>query len=295
MSWLHQHLTLVVGWLVTFLSSVVTSVLLAPLVSHRLRRASESRDAHFAELKENLLEPMLQFVREHILPILDHQRGNVGISRKLLPRPSAGVMEDPTDYTEDFCVRDVAEAPIDPTLDAPDDKVGWVASKGPLYLDASQRHFHKVFKMWGDLTKELAQYHVSCITKAERLRSEIANASSLPEFRLDPNVPEWVNARSLALVILYRQLGLAHHRFVRPPEGHIERLVYKSSYTLAQGPPGEIARVVSRLDQLMKQTEALDGLKADAARIKSRALMLMTELESLLMMRKLRGKCKYLA
>ncbi len=45
----------------------------------------------------------------------------------------------------------------------------------------------------------------------------------------------------------------------------------------------------------MNQSGTLDSLKADAARIKSRALNVMTELESLLLTRRLLRKCKYLA
>ncbi len=284
------NLPTVIGWIV----AIGVTALLNPYISQRLRRASESRDAHLAELKKDLLEPMLRYIHEHVLPILEHRRGNVGVSRKLVTNPSAGVMASPTDYTETFCLRESGQAPIDPALDAPDGEAEWDLSKRPLYLDG-QHHFRKLFSEWDALMNELTDYHVSCIGYASELRSEIAKASSLPEFSLARGLQRWVSSTNLALVIFYRQFGLERHAFARSPEGQDERLTYKGSYTLAQGPTEELAKVILGLDQLARRRDTLDSLKADAERIKRRALNVMAELERLLLMRKLPGRCKYLA
>lgn len=294
-NWLHQNLPLVVGWLVTFLSSVVTSVVLAPIVSHRLRRSAESRDAHLAELKQKVLGPMLEYLRDHVIPILELKRGNLGIRGWFVRRP-AGVLESPSVYTQDFCVREATEPPIDAYRDFHEDTLAPPPLDGALLEDASAHHFQALIAKWKGLMSSFDKYNAACVSYAERLKSEIARASPLPKYDPALSGPPLVHTAPLALIVFYRQLELDTGQFSRAAAGeNVEALAYQASHWFAQGPPDEITKISTRLDDLIAQRETVERLIADANCVREDALKVRGEIDRLLLMRRLSGKCQYLA
>ncbi len=286
-----QNLPLVIGWLV-FISA---SALLAPFIAQRIRRSTEKRDEHLAELKNNLLNPMLAHLNDYILPILERRRGNVGIDRKFVRRQSAGLLEDPTVYVETICVRDASEPPIDPIMYPAQDATDIAPWMGALYDDAARHHFQNLCNAWEQLLKVVERYHQSCITYVEALRSEVLQVASLPELDIGGKQPHWVAAANFAVVLFYRQLDLYTAPLARVPEGNIERLTYKGAQTLVQGPSAEVTKYIAKADALIARSDMIDALRGEACQIGTRALRVKSELEELLLIRRLRGRCQYLA
>ncbi len=132
-----QNLPLIIGWLVF----IGASALLAPFITQRIRRTTEKRDEHLAELKRDVLKPMLNYLSEHVFPILEHRCGNVGVRREFTHKPLTGVMENPIVTVESFCSYEANEPPIDPFVDARGGPAPGGVCGGPLYDDARQHHF----------------------------------------------------------------------------------------------------------------------------------------------------------
>jgi len=59
-------------------------------------------DESFAELKRNVLQPMLAHLADEVIPILEHRLGNVGICEVRDPKPTASVMESSVIIREVF-------------------------------------------------------------------------------------------------------------------------------------------------------------------------------------------------
>ena len=256
---------------------------------------SKRLEAHLAHLKEELFRPMLVYLIENVMPILGQQCGNVGIERKVASRPSAGLLDDARTFTERFCFRRTVEPQIDPslypsehvTVDAP-----W--EEGALYDDARQNHFHDFVQSWEDFLRPFESYNKSCMKYAEALKSEILQASSLPELDIGERQPRWIYATSLALVIFYRQLGLDTIQFGRVPEGNIERLTYKRAYTLVQGATTEIDQCIAKADALLRRRNSIDSVISQAHNLEEDAFKLKRQIEGLLATQMLSGECSYI-
>lgn len=290
---LDRNLTFVIGWFVVLMATAI----LNPVISHRLRRTSEKRDEHLVELKQEVLQPILGYLSEHMTPILEHRRGNVGLSRRSVPQSSAGIMQVPTKYVESFRFQEASEPPItSPYLDRADDIGPVTVSQGPLYHDARRNHFRESLRKWEKLVASFQAYNVSCQEYVEKLRSGIAQATSIPEYHPDSIVQgRWIDTGRLALFVFYRQLGLMTHQFSRTSHAGFERLSYQNSYTVAEGSTEEINKVQSKLDALIAKRDEFDLLTSRARAVNEDALTVRAEVEQLLFVRRFRGRCRHLA
>lgn len=166
-----QHvLPAIVRWLtenasfiITGVMSIIISVVLAPLWANRVRRSAAKRDAHLDELKRDVLRPMLTYLTEHVLPILEHHRANVGVYREFSHKPVAKAMENPIVISQRFSTYDVNEPPPDSFVDARGIPAPAGVFGGPLYNDASQHHFRDLLAMWEPVIAAFTRYNQECL------------------------------------------------------------------------------------------------------------------------------------
>lgn len=282
-----SNLTLVVGWLVV----IVATAVLAPHISQRLRQSSEKRDDHLAELKREVLQPILAYLTDEVIPILEHRLGNVGICEARVPRPGASIMESSIAIREVYCYELVSENVASVLHRLPEESQRPAFFDSPLYRHARQ-HFRDLFEAWDLLLQEFDDYNAASIRHAEWLRSELARAIPLPEYE-DIQQRHWVQTIRLALVVLYRQVGLWAFPPSRMQDHDLQALDYAGA-RLVTGTPDEVQQCTTALDDLIGRRDQLDRLVARAAPIRARALQLKAKFEDHLQRRRLHGGCEYL-
>lgn len=287
---LSENLSLVIGWIVV----LAATAFINPYVTHRLHRAEARRGDHLVELKRELLQPMLDYLQSTLLPVLEHRLGNVGIRHSLIPQPTAGLTEMSA-LTETTLRHYVANEPlIDSYMAGNEGEQETLAFlDSALCGDARRRHFPGLFRVWDPLMTRVEEYSAACLRYAEELRSEIARSSLLPEFSGDVLKDRWINPTALAVVLFYRQLGLANLPFYHQTDRDPVVLMY-TNHILAQGTHEEIARCRVALEGLLASRGRLEGLMGQARSIREDGLRAKAALEDHLLRRRLRGRCPYL-
>ncbi len=302
LTFLHQNLVSVIGWLVTIIITPIIAALLYPVVAERIRRRADSRVQHLSELKQDLLSPMLDYLRGHMLPILERKLGNVGVEPRVIKNSSPQLIPEPEIYTDAFCFLEAAEPPIDiiryPEVPTQEDAQVEPPRTGPLYADAKQSHFPLLFSDWEHLLSAFDRYNLACIEYVEKLRAQIAQSAPLPDYHTGlaslPGSPV-IHSTRIALVIFYQQLGIPTGQFHLKTEGNVVNLVYSVAQYLVQGSPNDVNQLVARLDQLVQQRSDIEKILAEANRIKTEALNIQRKIEDVLLTRRLPGRCRFLA
>ncbi len=280
---------------ITTLFGILGSVLLGHWLRRREQAQAEERAGrteHFDVLKRDVLNQMLAYLDEHMLPILRHQIGNVGLCRRQLPSPPATVAELPA-FEEILCFKEASEAPITYYLDPLESSRVPEPPESQLMQDARRNHFARTFRMWDTILERFMQYNEICLRYVEDLRAEIMLESLLPEFDLQSKEQRWVNARALALVIFYRQLGLSTFDLAFKAEDGMRAWVYKHTFTLARGTVGEVVPLEAKMNRLVRR-DYPRGLTEMARALEKDAIVLRKEVEEHRLTRRLPGKCPYL-
>lgn len=254
----------------------------------------ESHAAHLEDLRKQVLEPMLDYLNRQMLPVLDRQCGNVILVRAVLPRTSGGFMGEPTEFTETFGLGTAVEPPIDPVTYA---ETQWLTPirDGALYSDARDNHYQSLIRSWDGLSTKFDGYNQACLDYTAHLRSEILKGTSLPEHDLGRTQSQWVWAIALAIIIFYRHLGLQRLQLKAQTNSSPCFLLDDGSHYFAQGSPDDITRCVRTLEALYEKKERIAELDEYAHVVKSEALVLMGQIESLLVTRRLHGKCPFVS
>jgi hypothetical protein len=279
------------GWVVTFL----IAGLAAPYVAHWLRRREEKRTDHLAELARNVLQPMLTYLDQDVLPILRHEAGNVDVCISQVP--ASGGLAARSDFKHSICVRMVTE-PLQvftfgmdavPPLPAPPD--------GPLVDDARQRHFADLFRVWDAMVVRFQEYNDACLRYVETLRAQVVEQNEdLPEFILQSSTlnPEWVNAAALAVIVFLRQIGLSLHELYFSAQSDPKIWLYGGGLMVAQARPMKMVTLEASVNTLLGERGRVQQVLAMAKPLATDAAALRATIDELRLKRRLSGKCQYL-
>lgn len=288
----------VTSFLLTNLVPVVLGLLasvIGALITNAFIRRAVAAEHHLSELKRDVLQSMLDHLTARVLPVLEIRVGNVGLGWTKHRQPSAPITDESVRHTETFAFARLSEPPMHPGDITDDPTPSNPLAGDELYRDACQNHFRTLCETWEEMLANWDAYNAACITYAEKLRSELVQATELPEWHPRITQPPWIHAAQLALVVFYRQLELAPHKVERTLDGDLERFVYKNSVTLAIGPKANISRLTDVLNTQITRRAEIDKLLKDAKSIKEDLLRIKAEIERLLLKRRLRGACPYLA
>lgn len=284
------NLTLVAGWLVV----LTATALLGPYVGHRLRRSSETHDAHLVDLKRVVLLPMLEYLTDSVIPILQRRLGNVGIGLRMIPQPTVGVMNWSAVTEETFCYEEAGGPPLSHSPDVAVDERLPALFDSPLYRDA-RIHFRHIFRLLDMLMQDFREHNTACIRYAHRLQSEVAQSVSLPESDGSLQQHRWMRSNRLALVLFYRQLGLPRTPpFFRRQDQDMHSLE-GAGFGMVRGTAEDVDRSIAALDEVAARRDGAKRLIAQADAVGDRALIVRAEIEGSLHGRRLRGRCEYLA
>jgi hypothetical protein len=270
-----SNLTLVIGWLVVLAATAV----LNPVVGQWVRRRAEKREERLTELKRDVLQPMLAYLTDEVIPILEYRLGNIGICEARVPQLTASILESSIAIREVFCYEVVNENVASVLQRIPEELQRPAFFDSPLYRHARQ-HFSDLFEAWDVLLQEFGNYNAASIHYAEWLRSEFARVVPLPEYE-DIQEHRRASPIRLALVALYRQVGIWTFPLSRRQDQGREVLDYGGA-TLIKGTLDEIPQYIAVLNELIGKRDQVDRLMTQAAPIRDRALQVKVRIEDTL-------------
>lgn len=261
---------------------------------YRRRRRDEKRDSHLAELRTHALEAMLVHLDEYVLPILQHEAGNVDVCIRQVRKPT-GLTERPS-FEQIICVRKVTEPlqvhtfGMDVLAEMPD------PPQGPLVEDARRRHFPQLFRTWDLIIARYDAYNDECLHYVDALRQKILKGNSLlSEFSLssDGPGPEWVNAAALAVIIFLKQISLPIRELTFEARSD-PRVWSYGSLMIAKGSVSKVIALEEQVEKLVAQRTEVDELLSIASSLRADSLILRGTVDEQRLMPKLLGNCPYI-
>lgn len=286
---------MIVNSITAVASTVVGAVLglLGALWVQKKGRVAQERAKHLDELKSQVFEPMLAHLTDEVVPILEHRLGNVGICEARVERPNTSVMESSIEIKQTFCYQAVSEN-VASVLQHTEEGPQLPSFFGSPLFRHTRQHFPDLFDAWDLLMREFGDYSAACIRYAEWLRSACAGAIPLPEYE-DIQQRHWTKTFNVALVALYRQLGIWMFPPYRRTESDLEVLEYAGA-TLIRGSAEEVQQCITLLDELIGRRSQVERLVAQAVPVRDRALQVKAKIEDHLHRRRLpRPRCEYIA
>jgi hypothetical protein len=236
-------------------------------LSHWLRRREDERKdelvgrtRHLEVLKQSVLQPILAYMDEYMLPIFRREASNVDVCFRLLRNPAAPLEQSVMEHF--ICTRVVAEAlkvytfgkdVVPPIPDPP---------AGPLVNDAREHHFQALMHTWGELVDRFGEYNRDCVqyVETQRKRIVVENPFTLPEFRLQANGSEWVNAAALAVIMFFRQIGLPTRELVLKADGAKVAWIYGAGLSVATGTVGRLVPLEAHFGKLLAERDPVQPL-----------------------------------
>lgn len=280
-----------VRWAVDRLAAPLVVGGLGILLTYWLRRRIELRDAHLSELRGEVLQPMVGYLEEYVLPILRHEVGNIDVCFRLVPNP-AGMLERP--MVEHFlCVRPVKE----PLQAYTFGMSAVVAMPGPpagrLMDDARRHHFPHLLRKWEAIMARFQEYNEACLRYVETVRTEVVKENGLlREFNLQSDDPQWVNAIALGVIVFLRQIGLPVRELDFKANG--ERRVWSyNTLAVARGTVGQLLPLQANVGGMIARRDGVQQLIGKAKTLEVEVEALRTLTEDQLLKRRLPGKCPY--
>lgn len=284
-AWILARLVEILPWLGTLLVGVF-----AAWLNYYFRAQGRIREAHHAEIKVEVLKPLLQGV-ESLLALLEQRRPPVGIGVERVEEPESPprAVETPPVRHRDVLRAAVQQAGPAPWLGSPAEPA---AVDRRLYECAKGQHLPDLVRTLEDLAVRVGAYCGRCLRLAEDVQEALtAGAPVRATVFRPPGEPRWLNPLRLARYVLDRRMGYSPSWLDRAD----------SEGTLRMSDGTEVCRAPGRLDACVALVEGLlpDDGRAAALLAETRALAsgvpaVRQAVEDALWMGRLEGRCQYL-
>jgi hypothetical protein len=164
--------------IVIVVAGLVGSVIVASL-TESLRSKNEKKDNHLREIKNQVLQPMIQQIEKHYLPILRFRNSNLMVSQVPTKKVAAKLSEQPVNYELKVVVWEpgINSGVVSPG--DPDEKSGYVLDEG-LLADCRENHFKDLIGSWDSLAREVRKYNETCLELSDRITKEVSSKLKLP-------------------------------------------------------------------------------------------------------------------
>jgi len=290
-----SELTLVVVWLMTVviaartilvgLAGVIVGAFLAPFVQDRRR----VRHDHLQVIKAQVLGPVRRQLEQFYLPFLEGKYGPV-VAEGKYRRVLGSVSEAHVVWECALGPRRSAASRTFPYFTEPQETI---ELNEELQKDARRNHFAAFFSSFEVFERRVEHYECEWVLYARDLSAKIIERARLPLVKWDSLNSEkaWVDADLLAVLIVDLHLGL----MVGPPlVGSDGRTLELNGRRLALADDRAAIRHLEEvLDDISRDRGTAEELVSGAQPLLQEATRLREEVNQLLLLSKLPGRCRY--
>jgi hypothetical protein len=240
----------------------------------------DGRQAHLADIRNQVLVPLRDALTEHFEPLVTRQRPLLSVDQKFAGRPDSPSVLEPA-----FVTRQNLQGV------SPRDEVFARMPPG-LLADVRKHHYQTLFANVDGFLDSWTALTVKARAWVSRLAKEILGASDLPahpDTKNDAFVMHFA-----AAIYIYRRLcdlkteALDYVQTAYPPK------LQEGTETLALGRAEDLSKIRSKLDEIIRskdrKSEAMD-LIAETAAMHRQYTALLAELDMAISSQRLRGQC----
>ncbi len=266
---------------------IMIGVFLGPYLAIRWQRRHEVRQYHFNEIKTGVFRPLLEKLNHYLL-ILERKKKNVGLLNEPIPVEGASVSDPPLIWKKKLSIVNV------------DSQAGFLLNE-ELSRDAEENHFKDFFVKLEAFVNEFSNYNNGCLALVKELKDRIQEAvrTEIPDM---PLIERWdkrgFNIDELALFIFDRKLDLymAFPQLELKDEPDGTKLQSSSGVPFAKGSRTEMEKCL-KIANNQYDSDWVNNNSKDLTRcsntLKNEAIKIEKEIEQLIWLRKLPGRCDY--
>jgi hypothetical protein len=284
----------IVTTLIIVAAGLAGSVIVAGL-TESLRSKNEKRADHLRELKSKVLQPVIQQVDKHYLPILKFRNSNLSVNLVPNKKIAAKLTEQPVDYRLEVVVWNPGITPGLVSED-PDEKSGFALDSG-LLADCREHHFQKLMTTWNDLQRAMKKYNEDCLSFSDKITEEIRTKLGLPKANTWNQPGEYVTP-ALGFEVFQRMVGLGFIQF----STDVQAMGYGNVLNVRMGgskvaqlrgdaPPDQIENAIGESIEIHR--EEAKGIVERAGSLVPKFEQFAKEMVEQLETQKLPGKCSY--
>ncbi len=274
----------ILGWIIDPILSFIRS---------RICSKEELKQKHLAEIKEDVLKPMLDSLTCEVIPH-EYYAGEA-LEAGYIPilegkKPLIYVAGENTfvrglKSTEDAWKWEYRLAVLKPEL----------SINSTLYYDIKQNHYKELVQNWEEFISEFERYVNNWLAYAENIREIVEKELDLPIY--SGNLDGYcINASSLAVFMIERIMGLNPMPMRVESENQlmVTTMTGTSWQIAAHAQPGKIQKCIELINKLIESDSKLEELNKPVKKLLEKARHLQTEIDKVIKSYNLPGRCEFI-
>jgi hypothetical protein len=269
----------VLGWVIDAISSFIKS---------RICSKEELKRQHLADIKKEVLEPMLKIVDDIYIPVLESQKTIIEYAPRYVQSKAIDVRQYSGNYEPELKI--VSPDSERKTIYNPPPKINQ-----NLYLDIKDNHYKDFISRYEKFIIDFNGYGTKWFSYALELQKIMENELGMPLFEGDTTKELFVEPKALASYIIEKimRINISPINISETPWNYITVNISNGSPMALKGTRGDVQRCIVLVNMLISNDKKYAELYPEQEPLLKTAISIRSELDKIIKTYKLTGKCNY--
>lgn len=264
------------GWVIDAIPSFIKS---------RICSKEELKQKHLADIKKEVLEPMLRILDEIYIPVLESRKPIIEYTSHYVQGKGVDVRQWSGKYEHELKV-------VSP------DSERWTIHKNlpkinqSLYLDIKENHYKEFLRNYEKFVIDFDDYGNRWLSYAVEIQKIIENELGMPLFEGDDAKESFVKPKALASYIIGRIMR-SNPSPIDISETPCNYITVPESPRALKGTKEDVKRCIDLVNKLITDDKKYEKLYPKQENLLKSAILLRSELDKIIKTYKLPGKCNY--
>jgi hypothetical protein len=259
-----------------------------PFIKSRICSREELKQKHLADIKKEVLEPMLKILDDIYIPVLESKKTIIEYAPRYIQSKAIDVRQYSGNYEPELKV--VSSDSERRVIYNPPAKINQ-----NLYLDIKKNHYKDFISRYEKFIIDFNGYSNKWLFYAVELQKIIENELDMLLFEGDMPKESFVNSKALVSYIIEKimRTNISPINISETPWNYITVNISNGSPMALKGTRGDVQRCIDLVNMLISNDKKYAELYPEQEPLLKTAISLISELDKIIKTYKLLWKCSY--